>query len=338
MSIMTVTGPIDSHNLGHIQLHEHLLCDLSRYVKAGKPTQDWPVGISNYYSARVDRNNVVDMVLDERTHAIDALQDYGNAGGSVLVDATSCGLGRDPDGLRAVSLAADVPVVMGAGYYAAPFHPPEVAELSEDEIFRGIVDDLTVGVGYHQIRAGIIGEIGMSWPPEQSEMKVLRAAARAQRSTGAAMLIHPGRARSAPAHHMQVVREAGGIASRTIMCHIDRTLFTVEEMATLATTGCILEFDLFGTESSYYPPAPEVDLPNDGMRVQYIRHLIDSGFQNQIVISEDVCRKTQLKPYGGEGYDHILKRVIPLMLRRGITKEQVRRITQETPNQLLNIA
>jgi phosphotriesterase-related protein len=48
-------------------------------------------------------------------------------------------------------------------------------------------------------------------------------------------------------------------------------------MRELATTGCYLEFDLFGQESSFYPMAP-IDIPNDATRIGYLRALSDAGF------------------------------------------------------------
>jgi phosphotriesterase-related protein len=336
MGIVTVLGVVQEEDVGHTQMHEHVLCDLSGYVSESDRRLGSPVGLTNYYSTRVDRNNAYDMTLDSHTDAIEALRDYSMAGGSVLVDATPRGLGRNPEGLREIAVASGTHIVMGCGYYVGSFHPPTTASMSEDEIFQEIVDDLQVGVGPQRIRAGIIGEIGLSWPVQDDELRVLRAAARAQRHTGAALLIHPGRSAEAPAHHLSVVAAAGGDISRTIMCHIDRTLFSFEEMESLAAAGCVLEFDLFGTESSYYPPDLSVDLPNDGMRVHYIRRLIEAGYGHQILIAEDVCRKSQLKPHGGEGYDHILKRVVPLMRRRGISDEQIRQITQRTPRDLLS--
>jgi phosphotriesterase-related protein len=336
MGIVTVLGVVREEEVGHTQMHEHVLCDLSGYVSESDRQLSGPVGLTNYYSTRVDRNNAHDMMLDSHTDAIEALRDYSMAGGSVLVDATPRGLGRNPEGLREIALASGTHIVMGCGYYVGSFHPEATASMSEDDVYQEIVDDLQVGVGPQRIRAGIIGEIGLSWPAQDDEVKVLRAAARAQRSTGAALLIHPGRSAEAPAHHLSVVAAAGGDISRTIMCHIDRTLFSFEEMESLAETGCILEFDLFGTESSYYPPDPTVDLPNDGTRVHYIRRLIEAGYGHQILIAEDVCRKSQLKPHGGEGYDHILKRVVPLMRRRRITDEHIRQITRDTPRQLLS--
>ena len=337
MGIMTVLGPLQEDEIGHTQLHEHLLCDLSGYIAENDREAGAPITLNNYFATRVDRNNSTDMILDNRTDAIEAMVDYAAAGGTVLVDATPRGLGRDPEGLREIALATNTHIVMGCGYYVSAFHSPAVATMSEDQICDEIVTDLETGVGPHRIRAGIIGEIGMSWPARADEVKVLRGAARAQRLTGAALLIHPGRFAHAPAHHLQIVEAAGGDLSKTVMCHIDRTLFTFEQMRELASTGVVLEFDLFGTESSYYPPDPSVDLPNDGMRVRYIRALIEQGHGHQIVIAEDVCRKSQLKPHGGEGYDHILKRVVPLMRARGIREDQIHQITQETPRRLLSL-
>ena len=72
-------------------------------------------------------------------------------------------------------------------------HPPNMDDISEDDIFEEIVRDITVGVGSTGIRAGIIGEVGCSYPLSDNERKALRASARAQRATGAAILIHPGR-------------------------------------------------------------------------------------------------------------------------------------------------
>ena len=40
-----------------------------------------------------------------------------------------------------------------------------------------------------QIKSGIIGEVGCSWPLNDNERKVLRASAIAQKFTGAPMLI-----------------------------------------------------------------------------------------------------------------------------------------------------
>jgi phosphotriesterase-related protein len=331
---MTVLGAVDPGDLGHVQMHEHLFCDLNSYgLAAGEEAE---ITLENVYATRVDNTNPADFRLDEHDVATAETLLYAEAGGGTMVEATSRGLGRDPEGLAVVSRATGVHVVMGSGYYIDPFHPSTVEAATVDEIAAEMVADIEVGVGETGIRAGILGEIGLSWPPTDNEQKVLRAAVLAQQHTGAALLLHPGRGTEAPAAHLAVVREMGGDLSRTIVSHIDRTLFRVDDMISLAeSTGAVLEFDLFGDESSYYPPNPRIDRPNDGMRVAIIGELIARGLVQQIAISQDICRKTRLTRYGGDGYGHILRRVLPLMADRGIAAEDVHTITVRRPAELL---
>ena len=135
---------------------------------------------------------------------------------------------------------------------------------------------------------------------------------------------------------MQILTQAGCDASRCVMGHLDRTLFSSEDLLELATTSCYLEFDLFGQESSYYAHAP-IDMPNDAMRINYIRDLIEAGYGDKIVISQDICQKSNLTSYGGHGYAHILENVVPVMLRKGMTEEDIDRILIENPARILTL-
>ena len=67
-------------------------------------------------------------------------------------------------------------VVMGAGYYIGTTHPENMDDLSEEEIAAEIISDIENGVGDTSIRAGLIGEIGCSYPWLPNEKKSLRAA------------------------------------------------------------------------------------------------------------------------------------------------------------------
>lgn len=69
-----------------------------------------------------------------------------------------------------------------------------------------------------------------------------------------------------PAEILETLRREGGDLSRTIMCHFDRTVTEFGQLLDLAATGCYLEYDLFGLESSYYPFNPAFDMPSDGQR------------------------------------------------------------------------
>ena len=134
---------------------------------------------------------------------------------------------------------------MGSSYYVKEAHPPDMDDISEDAIFEEIVRDITVGVGSTGIRAGIIGEVGCSYPLSDNERKVLRASARAQRATGAAILIHPGRDEPSPEEIIGVIVDAGGDPGRTIIGHLDRTVMDREVLLRIAEAGCYLEWDHF---------------------------------------------------------------------------------------------
>lgn len=334
MTITSVLGPVEAEDLGHVQMHEHLLSDISGYLSEEERSKGRQITLANYYSSRVDRENPYDYVLDDPSIAVSELRRYREYGGGAVVDVTPEGVGRDPEALQSIADESGVPVVMGCGFYAQPWHPSWVQDARPAAIAKHIVRDLTVGAQGTDIRAGIIGEIGLSWPPHPDEIKVLTAAGYASQETGAAISIHPGRDSAAPLQHLDVVSDLGVPLDRVVMCHIDRTLFTIESMRELASTGCTLEFDLFGTESSYYLQDPRIDLPNDGARVAYLAGLVAAGYSGQLLISEDVCRKTQLVAFGGEGYSHILERVIPLMNARGL-QDVVEEITRTTPARLL---
>lgn len=332
--VRTVLGDVHPSVLGHTQPHEHLLIDLSR----PKPTRSTvtqraldnaPIALQNYSWVRRHHTSE-DLRLSSVDVAVEELARYTSAGGGTLVDATSVGLGRDPEGLATIARRSGVHIVMGSGFYYRDYHPADIATRGADELTAEIVTDIRTGVGHTAIRAGIIGEIGLSHPLQPSEAKVLRAACAAQRQTGAVLMIHPGRDPSSPAQALKIVASEGVHPSRVIMSHVERTVFSVEEMRRIADSGCYVEFDLFGQESSYYSLAP-IDMPNDATRVDYIVDLIAHGHAAQVLISQDICHKTNLTHYGGEGFTHILDNVLPLMRRKGIDPAHIAAITVENP-------
>jgi phosphotriesterase-related protein len=334
--VQTVLGLIEPGQLGITLTHEHLLLDLRLPDKRDDP--GWPITLENSGRNRRHPNeNPRNACLTSVQEALEELADFRRRGGGALVEATSIGLARDARGLKAIAEAARIHVVMGSSYYVQAYHPREVADRSEREIAAEIVRDLTEGVDETDVRAGIIGEVGLSWPHHRDEVKVLRASATAQRESGAPLLIHPGRHRDSPLEAMRIVKEAGGDPARTIMSHIDRTLFTDADMRALAETGCCLEFDLFGQESSFYTHAP-IDMPNDAVRIDHLMRLIRQGFRDQLVIAHDICHKHGLVRYGGEGYGHILENVLPMMRRKGMREEDLDAILVRNPARLLAFA
>jgi phosphotriesterase-related protein len=340
--IQTVLGLIEPSDLGLTLMHEHLLLDETCLAHPPADPEErrlYNLPLSSpgmltkvRYEGFWNRD---DLIYDDIELMLAEVAPFKAAGGSGIVEVTPHGLLRQPKGLKQIAERSGLNVIMGSSWYVADSHPADMTKRSEESLTVEIISDLFSGVEGTGICAGLIGEAGCSWPLTANERKVVRASAKAQTLSGACLMIHPGRDEEAPIEIVDVVREAGGDLSRTIICHIERTIFTKRTMKALAETGVILEFDLFGHEYSYYSSNPKVAMPNDRTRLDWLRFLIDEGHGDRIVISHDNDNKHHLEAYGGCGFAHIPRNIVPAMRRLGFAEADIRTITVETPRRLL---
>jgi len=337
----TVLGPIDAAQIGIAVTHEHLLIDF-RVVfvpptsEEGKALSKQPISMSNLGWVRYNwASSLENLRYEDEALAAREAAHYARAGGRTVVDATSIGLKRNPRALANISKAAGINVIMGSGYYVQASHPQGFHARTVEDIAAEIERDITIGADGTAIKSGIIGEIGCSWPWTRDEKKSMQAAIIAQARTGAPLLIHPGRSETAPIEIVNFIVKNGGNLRRTIMGHIERTIFTAPVLDELAATGIYLEYDLFGHDSSYYPFAPQTYMPNDAQRLEQIDRLIANGHLDQILLAHDVCSRHRLKEFGGHGLDHIPARVAPWMKARGLSQVQVDRMLVDNPARVL---
>lgn len=350
--VMTVRGPVDASALGHVAPHEHLLSNSSQQARdlyAGPAEQLVELGIAenerhllvtdisleNHYWVRRHAMNCANLTLDDEDAVVESLLDFKALGGRTVVECTPIGLHRDPAGLRRIADRVDLNIIMGCGWYLHTFHPPTLCDASVQTLAERMLADLTDGADGSSIRSGFLGEIGTSWPLHPVEERVLEAAGQAQRSSGVAVQVHPGRHPQAPLGCVRVLDRVGADLSRVSISHLDRTSVTVAELAELASTGCYLEFDMFGQESTYYPYS-WFDMPNDGDRVRLLGELLDTGAGDRVLISQDLGYRTLLPRWGGPGYAHILREVVPLMLRHGFTDADITALTRRNPARWLS--
>ena len=333
----TVLGPIAGEAMGITLPHEHLLIDFEVMFRepdngAERGLARQPVSLANLGWVRHHFSSNLDnlQLLDERVARDEALL-FKHAGGQTFVDPTNRGLARDPLALARIARATGLNVIMGSGYYVAAAHPADMDRRTSDDIARELVRDLTVGVDGTGVRAGFIGEIGTTWPWTDNEKKVVRAAVAAQRETGAALMIHPGRHERLPLQIVDFIRKEGADLGRTIMCHIERTIADPAVLTDLAATGVYLEYDLFGLETSYYPYNPTFDMPNDGERMRQILGLIERGHLDQILMSHDIAYKHCLSRWGGFGYHHLLVNVIPRLRAKGADDKTIQTLLIDNP-------
>lgn len=334
--VQTVLGLIDPDTLGPTLMHEHIICDirppfyrnLEPYGYEHPLEERWAI---DYGEVDAPGN----LVLDKVDEAIEEIKKMVAEGGRSVVDASCGGLHPNPLGLRAVAEATGANVILGCGYYVNDYLDEETAAKSDEEFVSDIISQIDTGAWGTNVRAGIIGEIGCQSPWTDLEKRVMRAAVVAQAETGASITVHPGRDADQPQEVADFLGPLEADMSRVVISHIDRTIFDDDRLFRLADSGVVLEWDLFGQETSYYKWNEEVDMPNDALRLKAIRRLIERGHLDQILISQDICYRTRLKKNGGHGYGHVFRNVIPMMARRGFSENEISTIIEGTPKRLL---
>jgi len=341
--ISTVLGLIEPKQLGFTLAHEHLVMDfrpacLDLEYASDRHLAMQPVSLNNLDWIRKHRFSVLDnlLLLDEQ-EAIEETVLFRNEGGEAIVELSNPGLGRDPLSLARVSRATGVHVVMGAGYYTSTrSHGEKLEKMGIDDLVEEFIEEIYHGVGDTGIRPGVLGELGCVWPLAPTEKKVLKAAGKTQKLTGFPINIHPGRDQRAPMEILEILSESGADLNHVMMSHIDRTLLTHESRVEVLKTGCSIIYDSIGREG-YFDLEIIIDIPNDNYRVNHIMRLVEEGFSDRIMLSCDVCTKDMRVKYGGHGYVHIPKYFVPLMRRKGVPGDVIKKLVVENPARVLTI-
>ena len=335
-NVQTVCGLVTPGTLGATLMHEHLICDI-RPPELKSCDCHWePITLENLWAINYgEREHAPSYVLDMPEVIVEEVHAMREAGGTTIVELSNGGLRPDPERLREIAMRTGVHVVMGCGHYVEEYQDPANHHRDVDDFAAEIVTQVLEGAWGTDIRAGIIGEIGCQAPWTELEHRVMRGAMLAQEETGAAINVHPGRHPDQPQEVADFIVAEGGAPARTIISHVDRTVFDDERLLRLADTGCVVEFDLFGQENSYYPLDLTVDMPNDALRLKLIRTLIDHGHLERVLISHDICGLTRLIKFGGHGYGHIFRNIVPMMRRRGFADAEIDAILIDNPRRLL---
>ncbi|XP_041848215.1 phosphotriesterase-related protein-like [Melanotaenia boesemani] len=336
--VQTVLGLVDPEQLGRTMTHEHLSCKCCEGCYFPPPPGDEAVAENPfqmqhmYWLSQNPYSCHENLLLQQETSAVrDELLAYRKAGGGAIVENTTTGINRDLPTLQQLAKDTGVHIVAGAGYYVDSTHTEATKKMSVEKLTDIIVSEVLHGADGTDIRCGVIGEIGTGWPITERETKVLRATAHAQAQLGCPVIIHPGRNPAAPAEVIRILQEAGGDISKTVMSHLDRTIFDYDELLEFAKLGSYLEYDLFGTEMINYPFDLDVDMPSDNQRVKGLSFLVKEGYEDKLVVGHDIHTKNRLTKFGGHGYSHILKNIVPKMLSRGISQHQVDKILIDNP-------
>uniref|UniRef100_A0A8D2N9T5 N-acetyltaurine hydrolase n=1 Tax=Zonotrichia albicollis TaxID=44394 RepID=A0A8D2N9T5_ZONAL len=292
--VQTVLGPVEPDCLGYTLTHEHLIMNYSSCFCPPSPGQEplsnGPIEMKNLFWIKQNPySHKENLLLYQETDAVrEELLHFKAAGGGTIVENTTTGIGRDMNALKKLAEETGVHIIAGAGFYVDSTHSSQTQAMTVEQLTEIIVDEVLKGADGTNIKCGVVGEIGCSWPLTPSEHRVLQATAEAQAQLGCPVIIHPGRNSDSPFHIIRILQEAGADASRTVMSHLDR-----------------------------------------------IRMLIEEGYEDRILMAHDLHTKNRLMKYGGHGYSHILKNIVPKMLIRGISQDKIDKILLANPKRWL---
>jgi phosphotriesterase-related protein len=301
MAIYGIGGVIRPDQLGKTYMHEHLYLDLSR-VKGDPDT---------HYDA-------TDLVIEE-------MKQLKAKGISTIVEVTNHGMGRDLERMQRIVKESGIQVVISTGFYKDPFLPASVRSQPVDKLVKMMIRELNEGIGDSGIRAQLIGEIGTSKDQmTEMEAKVFEAAARAHRETGAAISTHTTLGTYA-LEQLEFFKGFGVDLEKVVIGHVDLRC-DMETHLRIAQTGATLAFDTIG----------KINYASDEARVKHIKGLIERGHVGQIVLSQDLTRKSHLKKFGGIGYCYMLDEFLPKLREAGVEEEQIMQMLVKNPVRVLD--
>jgi len=298
-TLYTTKGEYGRDDLGLILPHEHIFADLG------------PMEEANWKDAEAEP------VIEQIAPMIERAE---NAGITALVECTPEGVGRRVDIDLAVSEATDFPVVVPTGVYQEPSIPEWVREAGEDDLSEWMVEELTEGVEDTGVRAAWIKVstddddlTGLS----EDEAKILRAAARAGAETGAVIGSHTLH-EDVVHQQLDVIEDAGYTAEQFIWIHSQAE--PVEAHERVADRGAWIEYDWIGGEDQ-----------DDGRYVDLIQRMLDAGYEDQLLLSQDRGWYDPSQPEGGEysEYTYLVEEFLPKLREAGVDEATIDHLTHD---------
>ena len=165
--VNTVTGPLDTDDLGFTLSHEHVGTNAA--------------GLRHTFPEFIDRDGIREQSIVAMTAA------YAD-GVRTMVDVSTIDLGRDVGLIKEVSEGSGIQIIVATGNHVAV--PRPFADVSPDVIAALYIREIEEGIEGTGIKAGIIkvaSDRGGITPPQEV---VLRAAARTQKATGIPISTH----------------------------------------------------------------------------------------------------------------------------------------------------
>jgi phosphotriesterase-related protein len=297
--LITTLGPKTADDLGLVLPHEHVFTDLR--------TSDQP----GY--AEANASDVIALMAPEIERA-------RQAGVSAIVEASTVGVGRRADILKAVSVATQFPLVLPTGIYREPWIPAWAHRASEAELHDWLLRELTEQIESTGVPAGWIklsaGDDGLT----ATETKILRAAGRAAGATDSAIGSHTVRGRVVR-EQLDILEAVGRRPNRFIWIHTQAEPDLDLHLA-IARRGAWIEYDAIGTDE--FP---------DAHFIRAAGRVLDTGLGGRLLLSQDRGYYDPAQPGGGapRPYTYLSERFLPALRAAGLDDATITQLTRTNP-------
>ena len=311
--VRTVLGDVAPETLsgGATLFHEHMSLDMAFWDRmlVGIPNVPREVFLGSpdapYFMQHVDA------IVPELRAAVED-------GVTLLVDGGHADMGRDQAFLRTISEQSGMAIVASGGYYTDPFHPPELASQTDDEIAAA----LAASAGDEGW--GAFGEIASSEEFTDGERKVFAAIGKAHLATNLPVFTHTANGAEAIAQ-LDIFESVGVRPDRVVIGHmggLDDPEATVHK--TIAGRGAYVGFDRLGG-------GPDAD----GRKLPMILSMLDAGYTERVLLASDFAQASDLQQNGGPGYAKTITRFVPMLREAGVDDATLHTLTVENPLRFL---
>ena len=189
-----------------------------------------------------------------------------------------------------------------------------------------MINDIEKGIDNSSKKASFIGEIGTGFDVvTENEKKVFIASTLAQKETGVFITTHTSLGKLGH-EQLDILKENGANLEHVILGHTDLAN-DLDYIKSLLDRGVYIAFDTIG-KISYLP---------EETRVRFIKELCDNNWEDKLILSVDITRRSHLKVNGGIGYAYLIKEFVPRLLEAGIEEHKINKLLVENPKKILGL-
>jgi phosphotriesterase-related protein len=312
--VPTVTGMVDTDQLGTTLIHEHLRNSdeavHDQWPRAGAVKEDPPYEVAP--------DDVFTIAVREAKAAVDL-------GVKTIGEPTAMFLGRDVGFMRGVSEETGLQVIPCTGIYTYDYLPQFFVNRDADQIADLFVSDIEQGIQGTDIKAAFIKCAADEPGVNENIEKVHRAAARASLRTGAPIMAHSRPASNTGPRQVEIFLEEGVDPAKIQIAHTGDS-DDLDYIEGLLEKGVWIGLDRYGLD---------IFLPYE-RRQQTAKALLERDYANRIFLSADSVATTDWFPpnvidqllAAGAARDWTIRlvpeRVLPELREWGMTEEQER--------------